>query len=302
MAADFDRFVSRYPNALSEDDQTSPRVIRIVGKVATPLAYYHRFRCLHRERIPSGACLIVANHSVGAIEEFMLILRAWYEDPERQPLRALAHRFVWQRPWSLLPLTQRAGGILAHRETALRALRRGYALLVFPGGEREVARPYSQRYQITLGDRTGFVSLAREAKVPIVPLVICGSHGSYIVLPGASRLAGWTRMTKLFGVKALPMTLGGVGVVAAILGTLGNPLLWPLFWPILGFWAAQALIPLPTKIEAEFLDPIVVNDEESDEEVAERVRRAMQQAMETIAERIRPRRMGERLLKRILQR
>src|SRR5262245_28271417 len=155
-----DRYLQDHPELL-ELDLYSPEVVRKVVRIAAPLERYHRFECHGLERVPDGACLIVANHSAAAVQEALLVLRAWHRRFGDRPARGLVHRFAFESPWKHIPLFLKMGGLFAHPEVARRALERGCALLIFPGGDMEVSRPFSQRHRVTLGERSGFVRLAR---------------------------------------------------------------------------------------------------------------------------------------------
>src|SRR5262245_6310906 len=128
-----DDYLLCHPELLSQDE-TSDRVVRAVVGAARPMEAYFRFRLNGLERIPKGACLMVANHSAGAPHEVLLLLRAWKEKWSERPVRGLAHRIAWHYPFRLFPLIQKIGGLFAHEKTARAALARGQALLVFPGG------------------------------------------------------------------------------------------------------------------------------------------------------------------------
>ncbi|NEN97378.1 MAG: glycerol acyltransferase, partial [Moorea sp. SIO3I7] len=58
----------------------------------------------------------------------------------------------------------------------------GASVLVYPGGAQDVFRPHSQRHQIQLAGRKGFIKLALREKVPIVPIISNGAHDTLIVL------------------------------------------------------------------------------------------------------------------------
>jgi 1-acyl-sn-glycerol-3-phosphate acyltransferase len=160
-------------------------------------------------------------------------------------------------------------------------LGRGHLLLVFPGGDIEALRPYGERYRIELAGRTGFVRLAREAGVPIVPLTLCGSHSTFVVPPGGRAIARALGLKKLAGLDAFPLTVGALWAGASIVLALAIPWLRPL--AVLS--VVQAVVPFPARIEAECLAPITVRPEESDAEAAERVRASMQACMDRLAAR-----------------
>ena len=55
------------------------------------------------------------------------------------------------------------------------------ALLVYPGGDYEVFRPSWERHKVDFDGRMGYVKLAREAGVPIVPVASVGGQESCVV-------------------------------------------------------------------------------------------------------------------------
>ena len=275
-----DEFLALHRELLDED-QFSPRVARAVAGVAWALQAWFRFRVEGWERVVDGPCLIVANHSAAAPLEVALLLRAWRGRFGQRSARGLAHRIAWQAPFRWFPLIQWMGGLYAHPRVAGAALSHGCALLVFPGGDVEATRPFGDRYRIAHDGREGFVRLARAAKVPIVPLVLCGSHAAYVVLPGARRFGRRLGVERRFGFKGYPLTLGSVAAAALLVATIA----WPDLWPWLVATVVQAIVPLPSRIEATVGEPLVVRDDESDAQAAARVRAQMQAMMDCLAAR-----------------
>ncbi|HEX2569064.1 MAG TPA: 1-acyl-sn-glycerol-3-phosphate acyltransferase [Polyangia bacterium] len=273
-----DRFLAEHPEHLEDEDRISWDAVRRLAQLAAPLDRYFRFQHRGWEHVPDGSCLFVVNHSIGAIPEILLLLRAWYQRFGERPARGLAHQVLWQGPakWARI---EKIGAALAHPEVARRSLARGEALVVFPGGDAETCRPFTDRYKVNLGNRIGFAKLARQTRTPIVPAVLCGSHATYIMLPGAEHFARWSRVGRFFGLKAFPLTAGCVGVLSAALTTL----LFPPAFPLFGAAWLQSILPLPARIEMEVLPPIHPRPDETDEELAERVRAAMQEAMDRLA-------------------
>ena len=280
MSSKADRFLEQHPELLHADE-TSESAIRKLASAVAPLEWYHRFQIHGMERIPaSGGFLFVINHSVGVISELFLLLRTWHIHfrGTRPPVRALSHQLWWQFPATLMQFPK-IGAIFAHPDVARRRLANGDVILLYPGGDLEAFRPFSDRYKVTLGGRHRFVTLAREAGVPIVPLVVCGSHANYVVLPGAQTLAQKTPLGRMYRAKSLPLSLGLAGVSVTALASLAMPLLLPL----LGLASLQAMIPAPSRIEAEILAPILPREDESDQECARRIRDAMQVSMDQMA-------------------
>lgn len=135
----------------------------------------------------------------------------------------------------MLPLRS-VGAVPSTRDHALAALRAGLPLLVFPGGDHEAFRPLWEASRVDFGGRRGFLTLARDAGVPIVPLGIRGSHHTVPILQ-RSRLLPWlTLWPRLLGLKRLPLTVLLV-LQAAAVAVVAGPALGPL--PTLGLvWAS----------------------------------------------------------------
>ena len=69
-------------------------------------------------------------------------------------------------------------------------------MLVFPGGDWEVHRPSWQSAKIDFGGRTGFVRLALEQDVPIVPVVTIGGQETALWLDRGAWLAKLLRLDR----------------------------------------------------------------------------------------------------------
>ena len=60
-------------------------------------------------------------------------------------------------------------------------------MLVYPGGDHETFRPCWESDQIEFGGRKGFIKLALEQDVPIVPVVAIGGQETALFLTAAGR-------------------------------------------------------------------------------------------------------------------
>ena len=173
------------------------------------------------ENLPaSGAYLLVANHSGGiALSELTALVWLWRTKagPGRK-LAAMGHPFGFSI-WPISSLVRRLGVIPSTRELALATLAQGIPLLVFPGGDFETSRPIWQANRVQFAGRKGFLRIAREAKVPVVPM---GIRGSAWTAPNLwrSRLLSWLLvLPRLVGVRQYPLTVVGLfgALVAALL-------------------------------------------------------------------------------------
>ena len=109
-------------------------------------------------------------------------------------------------------------------------------MLVYPGGDWEVNRPTWEGNRIDFADRKGFIKLALDAGVPIVPIVSVGGQETAIFLSHGDRLARALRLDKLLRLKTLPVNLSLPWIV-----NIGD---------FLGH------LPLPAKITVQVLEPI----------------------------------------------
>ncbi len=201
---------------------------------------YFRAEVRGLEKIPrDGPVLLVGNHSGGnmAPDTFIFALAfSAYFGAER-PFYQLAHSLVMMMPqarWWLRPY----GTVTASRRNADRALDKGAALLVYPGGDYETHRPSWESGRVDFGGRKGFLRLAHRRGIPLVPVVSIGGQETALFLSRGGRLAKLLGLGRLFRLKVLPISLA---------------LPWGLnVGDMLGH------IPLPAKITIQVLDPIDV--------------------------------------------
>jgi 1-acyl-sn-glycerol-3-phosphate acyltransferase len=171
---------------------------------------YHRAEVRGLNNIPEeGPVLLVGNHSGGTlISDTFVFAQAFYD--HFGPLRRfhqLAHDLVFQLPGVRASLS-RFGTVPASPENMGRALERGAALLVYPGGDHETYRPSWESAEIDFAGRTGFVRLAIEHGVPIVPVVAIGGQETALFLGRGRRLARLLRLDSLLRLKVLPAQVG----------------------------------------------------------------------------------------------
>ncbi len=156
------------------------------------------------EQIPPGQVMIVGSHNGGlAAPDMFMMLYDWFQRFGTERLvYGLMHPKVWVAFPPVADLAERAGAIAAHPKMALAALDRDASILVYPGGAQDVFRPFHQRDQIQLGDRKGFVKIALQRHLPIVPAVSWGAHDTLLVLADIYPL-----MAQLHG-RGMPWLLG----------------------------------------------------------------------------------------------
>jgi 1-acyl-sn-glycerol-3-phosphate acyltransferase len=146
--------------------------------------HYFRVRTQGWENIPSEQVLIVGSHNGGlSSPDMMMMIYDWFRHQglERR-VYGLMHPTVWQASRPVAELAVKVGSIRAHPRMAMAALESGASVLVYPGGAQDVFRPYSQRHRIHLAGRKGFIKLALQQEVPIIPAVSLGAHETLYVV------------------------------------------------------------------------------------------------------------------------
>jgi 1-acyl-sn-glycerol-3-phosphate acyltransferase len=158
-------------------DAWDPEYIRRVLPVwRFVMGTYFRGEVSGLDNIPAeGPALLVGNHSGGLmIADSFVFAGEFYEHfgPERR-FHQLAHDIAARFPATGL---SRWGTVAASHDNARQAFDRGAPVLVYPGGDYETFRPSWHSDRIEFGGRKGFVRLALERGVPIVPVVAIGGQ------------------------------------------------------------------------------------------------------------------------------
>ena len=205
------------------------------------------------ERIPAdGPVLLVGNHSGGNLTPdtsvFTLAFNTYF-GVERPLLPAGPQPGALDARAGLPAQVRHGRGLALQRRQG--AEQSGAALLVYPGGDYEVHRPSWERAKVDFGGRKGFIRLALEKDVPIVPVVSVGGQETALFLSRGewlSKLLGIDRMLRL---KVLPISLA---------------LPWGLnVGDMLGH------VPLPAKITIQVQQPIDLRERYGDEPDLDRV-------------------------------
>ena len=158
---------------------------------------------------PEGPVLLVGNHSGGTWIADTFIFSQYFYDRFGAGRRyhQLAHDLVFKVP-GLRALVERYGTVPASPQNMARALERNAALLVYPGGDHETFRPSWESDRLDFAGRTGFVELALEHGVPIVPVVAIGGQETALFLGQGQRLARALHLDRRLRLKVLPAALG----------------------------------------------------------------------------------------------
>ena len=161
------------------------------------------------EHLPTrGPYLCVGNHSGGLYTPCMwAFLSRWYAHlGVETPAYFLGLDMALALP-GVGSIYRRMGAVPASAANAAAVFARAAPLLVYPGGDHEAFRPWRDRGKIDFGGRKGFVALALEHGVPVIPVTAAGSHETTFVLARGDRLAASMGLEQL-RVKVFPFTLG----------------------------------------------------------------------------------------------
>ncbi|MGH2740821.1 MAG: lysophospholipid acyltransferase family protein [Actinomycetota bacterium] len=219
---------------------------------------WFRIEWVGLENVPSeGAALLVSNHA-GTVPMDAVMLKFGLLDvhPAHRHVRLLAADLAFRLPF-FGPLARKSGNTLACEEDALRLLRAGELLGVFPEGFKGVGKHYRDRYKLQRFGRGGFMEVGLRARVPMIPVSIVGSEEIYPKIGDIKPLA------RLMGAPYFPVTP---------------------FFPWLGPLGA---IPIPSKWIVEFGEPIRTDEYAEDAwqdallvfELTDRVRDVIQQTL-----------------------
>lgn len=172
-----------------------------VGLALAKLLYDHYFRVTATglENVPArGRALLIANHSGQLPMDGMMISVAVATNPHgpRVP-RSMIERFFPTVPFVGTTL-QAWGSVIGDPVNAAKMLESDELLIVFPEGVRGSGKPYSKRYQLQRFGN-GFLHLAIQHKVPIIPVGVVGCEET---MPSLFNLAP---AAKLLGIPYFPV-------------------------------------------------------------------------------------------------
>ncbi len=221
------------PIQVPHPGRVAPWFARFVQYLLAPaVRLCHRPTLEGTQHLPTDRpYLLVANHSAGM---GMAELEAFIVTYLRQvgPQRPLAG-FVLPMDFQVFPFSLVArgiGAIPATYEAARETLAAGVPILVFPGGDHESLKPLWQAHRVDFGGRLGFLRIAQEAGVPIVPMGIRGAHFTAPILCRSRLLANLLVFPRFFGIRRW-----GISLLGAIVAGL-------LAWLVPGPWYLRAAL------------------------------------------------------------
>ena len=234
--------------------------------------YWFRMEIEGWNKLPAPPVLLIGIHSGAPFvwDAWTIGVQWWRHFGRSRPLHGTAHDALMATPL-LGGYFRRMGVLPAAPDSITAALAARHDVALWPGGERDSLRPWTQRDEAVLAGRTGFVKLAIRSCVPIVPVATVGGPDSMPVLATGRRLAKALRLDKVARLKMFPIAL---------------QVPWGLSPALL------PEVPLPTKIRTAFQDPIEpdcdparADDDRYVQQTYERVRSSIQHGMDVLARR-----------------
>jgi 1-acyl-sn-glycerol-3-phosphate acyltransferase len=219
------------------DDVNQSELMELQKYVFNPLMdLWFRMEIEGWEKLPPPPALLIGVHAGAPFvwDAWTVGFQWWRHFGDERILHGTAHDALMAAP--LLARYFRAMGVLpAAPDSISAALAAGRDVALWPGGDRDSLRKWTQRDEAVLAGRTGFIKMAIRSGVPIVPISTVGGPDSMPVLLGGRRVAKALQLDKVANLKVFPVALQAPwGISPAMLPE----------------------IPLPTKIRTAFQDPI----------------------------------------------
>jgi 1-acyl-sn-glycerol-3-phosphate acyltransferase len=208
---------------LLDFDETSAR--RWLEVVRVALWPYFRPEVIGTDNLPAGRGLIIGCHSGVVPYDAAATLVAVHEATGRFA-RAVGDRF-FGRLATVEDFLARQGAMIGTPARLEGALRAGHLVLLYPGGARDMERPYlSQRYRVLphrgwARGRGGYIKVALRARAPIVPVALVGAEEAHVLLANAPRLA------QLLGLPLVPFVLSPLPLPVKMIIRFGEPIALP---------------------------------------------------------------------------
>ena len=187
------------------------------------------------DNIPDQPCLFVGNHSLAALDGW--VLAPVFIKELKRFVRGLGDKFLFSSP-AIGDFVLKTGGVMGHPEVCSAMMKAGQDLIVFPGGAQEAVKPASELYELKWKERYGFVKLAAKHGYTIMPMGIVGPDEFYGHL-----------------IEGQDIPNSPLGVVLRRLGLLTDDFREDIMPPV-PIGALGTLFPKPQRCYLGFGDPI----------------------------------------------
>lgn len=240
--------------------QVSESASRFIRKRVAPVVHaLFRPTATGWENLPTDRpYLLVANHAGGVgLAELLSLAVLWNEKfgtTRRLAGFALPLGFV---VWPISAIHRQLGTIPSNYRAAYDALDKGSPLLVFPGGDHESLKPVWQNGRVDFAGRVGFLRIAREKNVDIVPIGIRNGALTAPILFRSKAMAWILVVPRLLGVKRWGVSALGVLGAGAIIAFAPVSLPWRLAGAWLWLGSPLTFLPIvPATLRFEIGEPL----------------------------------------------
>src|SRR5215218_1961663 len=234
--------------------------------------YWFRMEMEGWEKLPEPPALLIGIHSGAPFvwDAWTVGVQWWRRFGTERILHGTAHDALMAAP-VVGDYFRRMGVLPASPDSIATALASGRDVALWPGGEVDSLRPWTKRDEAILAGRKGFVRMAINAGVPIVPISTVGGPDSMPVLFSGRKLAKLLQLDKVARLKMFPFAISAPwGLSPAMLPE----------------------IPFPTKIRTAFQEPVKLardpskaKDDDYVERKYEEVRQSIQRGVDELARR-----------------
>lgn len=232
--------------------------------------YWFRMEIDGWENVGDPPVLLVGIHSGAPFvwDAWTVGLQWWRRFGPDRVLHGTAHDALMAIP-GFGQFFRSMGVLPAAPDAIATALAEGRDVALWPGGEVDSLRPWTERDRANLAGRKGFVKMAIRAGVSIVPIATVGGADAMPVLIRGDRLSRALRLDRIFRLKVFPLAIS-------------------LPWGIAP--AALPQFPLPAKIRTRFMpaveldhDPVRADDDEYVDRKYQEVQDSIQRGMDALA-------------------
>src|SRR5918996_946517 len=153
--------------------------------------YWFRMEMEGWEKLPDPPALLIGIHSGAPFvwDAWTVGIQWWRHFGDERKLHGTAHDALMAAP-GIGAYFRRMGVLPAAPDSISAALAAGHDVALWPGGEVDSLRPWVKRDEAVLAGRRGFVKMAINAGVPIVPIATIGggaAHPRPLSRPRAAR-------------------------------------------------------------------------------------------------------------------
>lgn len=198
---------------------------RWLGIVRATVWRYFRPQVIGAQHLPKGRGLIIGCHSGVVPYDAACTLVAVHQASGRFARSVGDHLFG--RISLVEDFLRRQGAVVGRPETIEALLRGGQLVLLFPGGAKDMERPYlTERYRVLphrgfAAGHGGYVKIALRTQSPIVPLAVVGAEEAHVVLANSQLIA------RALGAPLFPFLLFSFPLPVKLYIRFGKPFLLP---------------------------------------------------------------------------